>query len=300
MPAPVAHGGVNYRACAECHLANGRGKPDTAALNALPAAYIEQQMEEFRNGRRDASVPGMSVRSMLPVAANISPAEAKDAAEYFASIPPAKWVQVIEADVVPKTELAGYRFIAIAEGGTEPIGNRIVELPVDANRTSMRDASSGFIAYVPKGSIAKGKILVETGGDKTTACATCHGTGLHGTGGLVPPIAGRSPSAIGRQLYDFKTGARDGSNAALMKGTVAALTDEDILNIVSYLTTLPQYSSDLKRKVESARPVHCSLPIGMDRAQGAVRREEMCAESYEVIRVNTPPLYHAYPESASK
>ncbi len=232
MPNAVAHGGKDYRACAECHLANGNGKPDTAALNALPAAYIEQQMEDFRNGRRHASVTKMSVRSMLSVAMNITPAEANEAASYFASTKPARWLRVVESDSVPKTEYAGYRFLSIPDAGMEPIGNRIVELPVSPERTDMRDASSGFIAYVPKGSVAKGRALVQTGSGKTAACVACHGNDLRGMGTMVPPIAGRSPSSIGRQIYDFKSGARDGANASLMKAPVATLTDEDIVNIV--------------------------------------------------------------------
>jgi cytochrome c553 len=240
MPNAVAHGGKTYSGCAECHLANGNGKPDTAALNGLPAAYIEQQIEDFRNGGRHASVPRMSVRSMLPVAMNITPTETKDAAEYFASVKPVKWIRVVESDSVPKTEYAGYRFVAIPDGGTEPIGNRVVELPISADRTDMRDASSGFVAYVPKGSIAKGEVLVQSGGGKTTPCVMCHGKDLRGMGTLIPPIAGRSPSSAGRQIYDFKSGARDGANASLMKAPVAPLTDEDIVNIVSYLSSLPQ------------------------------------------------------------
>jgi cytochrome c553 len=240
LPTSVAHGGTTYSACAECHLANGNGKPDTAALNALPAAYIEQQMEDFRNGRRHASVPKMSVRSMLPVATNITPAEAKEAADYFASVKPAKWIEVVESDSVPKTTYAGYRFVAIPDGGTEPIGNRVVELPMSKDRTDMRDASSGFIAYVPMGSIAKGEVIVRTGSGKTTPCVACHGSDLRGMGTLSPPIAGRSPSSLGRQIYDFKSGARNGSNASLMKAPVSTLTDEDIVNIVSYLSSLPQ------------------------------------------------------------
>ena len=46
--------------------------------------------------------------------------------------------------------------------GDEPIGKRIIELPQDPAGAESRDPHSGFIAYVPKGSIAKGKEFVTT------------------------------------------------------------------------------------------------------------------------------------------
>ena len=69
-------------------------------------------------------------------------------------------------------------------------------------------------------------------------CATCHGEGLKGIGDIFPPLAGRSPAATARQLYDFKSGARDGRYAALMKPVVAHLTDQDIVDLTAYIVSL--------------------------------------------------------------
>jgi cytochrome c553 len=41
-------------------------------------------------------------------------------------------------------------------------------------------------------------------------------------------------------LYDFRTGARHGKNAAMMQPVVSKLTDEDIVDIAAYLASLPQ------------------------------------------------------------
>jgi cytochrome c553 len=241
-PKPVTEGNKpKYAACGECHLANGNGKPDTAALNGLPAAYIVQQVEDFRDDHRHGSVPHMAATSMIPVAKGISPEESREAAEYFASMKPAKWIRVVETDTVPKTEFVGHRLVVIQDAGTEPIGNRVVEVPENETYTVMRDAESGFVAYVPTGSVKKGEVLVKTGGNgKTTPCIMCHGQNLKGMGTVVPPIAGRSPSSEARQIYDFQSGARNGANAALMKAPVANLTDEDIVNITAYLASLDQ------------------------------------------------------------
>ena len=98
----------------------------------------------------------------------------------------------------------------------------------------MRDPRSGFVAYVPVGSIKKGEELVKTGGaGKTLQCAICHGPDLNGIG-PVPGIASRSPSYMARKLNDMKQGTRNGVMAALMKPVVINLSSEDILNIVAY------------------------------------------------------------------
>jgi mono/diheme cytochrome c family protein len=55
---------------------------------------------------------------------------------------------------------------------------------------------------------------------KTTACAGCHGPDLKGKDD-VPPLAGRSPSYLARQLYDFQQGTRNGAAAPLMRPVVA-------------------------------------------------------------------------------
>ena len=68
---------------------------------------------------------------------------------------------------------------------------------------------------------------------KTTACGTCHGVDLMGVGD-VPPIAGRSPSYMVRQMWDIQQGTRNGASAQLMKLVVANLTEEDMVAIAAY------------------------------------------------------------------
>jgi cytochrome c553 len=97
----------------------------------------------------------------------------------------------------------------------------------------LRDARSGFFAYVPVGSIKKGEALVTTGGGKTTACAICHGADLRGMG-PVPGLAGRSPSYMVRQMFDMQQGMRKGVWTELMKPVVSKLSEEDMLAIAAY------------------------------------------------------------------
>ena len=140
---------------------------------------------------------------------------------------------MVEAATVPKTHVAGYMLVPDADGGTEPIGQRIVETPENLAQTELRDSGSGFIAYVPPGSIARGEKLVSSGGGRTTPCGICHGADLKGLG-PVPRLAGRSPSYIVRQLYDFRSGARSGLWSPLMQGVVKDMSPDDLIAIAAY------------------------------------------------------------------
>ena len=53
----------------------------------------------------------------------------------------------------------------------------------------------------------------------------------------MPSIAGRSPSYMFRQLYDFQHGARTGEWSPLMTQVVANLSEQDLLAIVAYLAS---------------------------------------------------------------
>jgi cytochrome c553 len=174
---------------------------------------------------------------MIVIAAAATDAEVQAAAGYFSSLKLKPWIRVVETQTVPKTRVSGSMFVQTEAGGTEPIGQRIVETPENLERTELRDAASGFIAYVPVGSVKKGEALVMSGGaGKTTQCAICHGPELRGLG-PVPPLAGRSPSYLFRQLYDIQHGVRRGEWSELMRAPVARLSEEDLVSIAAYLAS---------------------------------------------------------------
>jgi cytochrome c553 len=190
-----------------------------------------------------------NTQAMVSFAKAMTEEEIQQAAAYFSSMPWTPWIKVTEATMVPKTRSQGGLYLPLTgdQAGMEPIGNRIIEVPVDTQHTeTLRDPRSPFIAYVPVGSIAKGKELVTTGGGgKTIQCTLCHGADLNGIGS-VPGIAARSPSYIARQLNDIKQGARHGDMAELMKQVVAKLTPDDITNIVAYTASLPAPATGTK------------------------------------------------------
>lgn len=209
-------------------------------MAGLPAAYIKQQVDDFRSGARKSSAIGMLPHVWMVEAAKTATDEEIDvASRYFSSLTqPKGWITVKETDMVPKTRVSGWILIPDGSNQTEPLGQRIVETAVDYSRTSLRDGHSGYVAYVPPGSVKKGETIVTTGGGgKTFQCSTCHGGDLKGAGN-VPRIAGISAIYTFRQLFDMQSGARNGKGAQLMKPVVAKLGEDDMLAISAYLASL--------------------------------------------------------------
>jgi cytochrome c553 len=239
MPDVVAHGRMpDVRACGSCHRAEGTGGPENASLAGLPAAYIIQQIEDYKSGARKFAGPQRSPSVLMTaIAKATNEDEVKAAAAYFSSLKPKANIRVVEAETVPVTQIARVFYTQVTDGGSEPIGQRIVETPVDAVQFEHRDTRSQFIAYVPKGSIAKGEVLVKTGGaGVTTPCGICHGPDLKGVASI-PGIAGRSPSYLVRQLYDFQQHARAGSAGALMAPVVEKLSHDDMIALAAYVAS---------------------------------------------------------------
>lgn len=195
--------------CATCHLPNGAGRPDSAALAGETVGYFKQQIDNFKNGDRSGAGDEQQ-NDMIEIAKALTPAEVDAAAAYFSKLPAVPFGKVVESATA---------------------GGRIVEMP---------DNQTGgmYTADVPPGSLASGKELAtsETG-DKTIACKECHGDDLKGDGDLVPWIAGRSPSYILRQLTNIKNKTRAGSSVP-MQMVVEKLTPDDMIAIAAYVATL--------------------------------------------------------------
>jgi len=207
VPAVVKVGRLQegVRACGFCHLADGTGRPENAPVNGLSITYFTQQMEDFKNGLRDSADPRKNNTN-------------------------------IESRTAPKVRLQSGMHMAVPAGqggGMEPLSNdEIVEVPDDNLRAEARDTRMGWTAYVPVGTLNKGKAVAAR-----SQCAVCHGANLEGVG-PVPPLAGRSPSYTMRQLFDMKEGTRRGPWSELMKPIVDKMSVEDMLNVSAYAASL--------------------------------------------------------------
>jgi cytochrome c553 len=138
MPDIVAHGKESANppvfACGLCHYPNGMGRAENANVTGLSYDYIVQQLNDFKNGMRKSSDPRKgNTNLMAGFAKNMTEDEIKAAAKYFSSIPYKPWIKVVESDTAPKTRSQGGLFVTLtgAEAGTDPLGDRIIETPID-------------------------------------------------------------------------------------------------------------------------------------------------------------------------
>ena len=242
MPRIVRHGNEpDNWACAMCHLASGTGHPQSAKLAGLDADYMLRQLKAFATGDRESYL-GAFIDNLHAIE---SDEDAKQAAEWFASLRPASAVDVVESETAPETTFYGTSFMrVVAKGdggqvGEEPLAGRIIEVPKDYAQVKARSPRGRFVAYVPEGSVEKGREIVMQGTTGVAPCVTCHGPELDGTG-LGPALAGAYPTYIVRQLYDFRTGKRGGlaDQTGFMGTTSRSLSPEDIVNVAAYLGSL--------------------------------------------------------------
>jgi cytochrome c553 len=249
MPDIVAKGNESrgIRACTLCHSPLGKGRSENSSVAALPVPYFLQQLELFKSGQRRSADPRkLNTKEMIAMAKLLSPEEARAAAEYYASV---KWTprgKVVESPTVPKFRSAGGLYLPREEGGTEPIDARIIEIPDRPDDLEyLRDPKAQWTMWAPVGSIARGKSLATTGSavaadgtptvpGRTMQCTVCHGADLNGVGN-VPPLAGRSPTYLVRQMYDMQVGTRV---SPLMKPVVGKLSNDDFVALGAYLASL--------------------------------------------------------------
>jgi cytochrome c553 len=238
MPEIVARGRKPaVLACGSCHRADGSGGPENARLAGLPAAYMVQQIADFKSGARKTSVPGRNPERMVEIANAITGNEIDAAGDYFSALKPRAAIRVVEVVNAPRTRVVDWHLAVASSGGTERLGQRIIEVPENLEQFERRDGRSRWVAYVPPGSVRRGQELVTSGGGKTTPCGSCHGPDLKGLD-PIPGIAGRSPSYLVRQLYDFRAGVRGGPGSARMKPVVEKLSIGDMISLAAYAASL--------------------------------------------------------------
>lgn len=227
MPDIVANGRAPaVKACAFCHQPGGEGRPENASLAGLDHAYIERQVTAFADGSRGAAVEGWRPHvTMSETAHAATPAEIRAAAVYYEGLRHRSHVRVVETATVPA--ITTQAFVLVPGGGPrEPIGERIIETPVDFDRFEQRDPASQYVAYVPPGSLARGRAI-----SARVGCPACHATLMRHWG------AGRSPSYIVRQLLAFRSGARHDAESGPMHDVATQLTTGDMIAVAAYLAS---------------------------------------------------------------
>jgi cytochrome c553 len=243
MPEVVARGRKPaVMACAYCHTPTGQGRPENSALAGLPEAYIKEQLSDYRSGKRkpmgpDNYLPGVN---MLKIARAMTEQEIDESARYFSQQKLRRRVYVIDGLRIPRAERAAWIYEEV--GGTEDLEDRLLEVTNDLARHERRDDRLEYLAYVPPGSIVRGKRLVVTGKNadnvaRTQPCASCHLASLKGTD-KIPPIGGRQPTYLLRQMLAFRNHTRANEAALQMAPVVEKLTLGEMIDVVAYLSSL--------------------------------------------------------------
>src|SRR5262245_52998100 len=110
MPDIVAHGRQpDVRACAFCHMPNGKGRPENGPVAGLAKDYVVQQLRDFKSGARKTAEP-RKPNDMGNMAPFLTDKDLEESAEYFASMQWTPWIRVVEADTVKKTRVAGQMY----------------------------------------------------------------------------------------------------------------------------------------------------------------------------------------------
>ncbi len=248
LPDIVAHGRrPSIYACGYCHTPTGQGRPENAQLAGLPAAYISDQLTKFASGARAGAWCGAYTPTdfMIQSAKNLTATDIASASEYFARQVARSRVHVVETDRVPRSRVIGLVYAVVQGAGEEPLGMRLMEFSSDSQRHELRDDRMRYIAYAPRGSVARGRRIASQGIQGAgNACEACHGPLLRGVGS-VPALAGRSPTYLLRALFAFRTGKRSGGTANLMQLIAAELDTASMIDVVAYAASLPVSDSGL-------------------------------------------------------
>jgi cytochrome c553 len=236
-PKPI---GPEQKDCAYCHLSTGAGRPENAKISGLSAAYIVGQARAFRTGERQAAKSDwFPTHAMVEAVADLDDEQLTGAATQMARQPARSFVKVVEATQVPNHEVWCY-FILPKAGPSMELGQRIVEIVDDVERFKAIDPEVTYTAYVPQGSIARGRLLAAARSDpQGKSCEECHGPNLKGGEAFPgPPLAGRFPGYVFRQLYAFQSGARRGGAAEAMLPFVKTLTQADMIDLAAFAASL--------------------------------------------------------------
>ena len=83
---------------------------------------------------------------------------------------------------------------------------------------------------------------------KEKACHTCHGEDADTPiMPAYPKLAGQNAEYLLAQMKDIKSGTRSNGQSVIMKGLVAAISDEDLDAIAQYVAGLGAKTEDVKK-----------------------------------------------------
>lgn len=99
----------------------------------------------------------------------------------------------------------------------------------------------GVLALVAGAALSVGTAQAADGAALYTAktCVACHGADAKTPiAPAYPKIAGQNETYLLQQLKDIKSGTRNNGQTVLMKGVLAAVSDEEMAALATYIASL--------------------------------------------------------------
>ncbi len=190
-------------ACNSCHGAEGLGDDNlgTPRLAGQIYQFMTKQLEDYANDRRMDTV----MYVMNANAKGLSPQDRKDVSAYLNSL----------------GRVFSGKQLQVASGGS--------------------DVAALKESGVEVGVAHLGKELVNFGNVERSipACLSCHGHSGRGVEPMFPRIGEQKFVYLVSQLKKFRDGSRTNDPMKQMQVVAKKLSDEDILNVATYLTQAP-------------------------------------------------------------
>ncbi|MGF1642763.1 MAG: c-type cytochrome [Thiotrichales bacterium] len=308
---------VAERKCLSCHGLDGVSVAvDTPHIAGQHEAYLRVAMQEYKDGTRGHP-------SLQQMVSDVSDREMIDAAAYYASLPAPTADPAVTSKVsfdenpveqgraaaemcggchgedgnspLPGTpSLAGQQqdYLIAALAAYKDGHRKDDVMPAFVAEMDAATMSSIALFYASQAPVARDK--AETGdvaaGEALAAgCAGCHGEGGNSTNSKNPTLAGQDAAFLSVAMKAYRDGGREND---LMKGAVAALTDQEIEHIAAYYTAQAPKQATVKRPLVAAewleRCERCHAP-GVEQAGLIVPRLD--AQRYDYL-VKSLKGYH--------
>jgi len=253
------------RDCKACHGLDGKGvAPGIPNLAAQREGYLLASLKEYKEGKR----PHAALKDM---AANMSDADMRNVAAYFAGLPPVAASQAAPAgsslydegkalaaactkchgeDGNSKTPgtptLAGqqphYLVAAIQEYHQGERGTAAMKsMLTGADKLQLEKLGLYFSSQNPLPRAAAPAVGDPEAGQPATAlCGGCHGAGGVSHDASTPSLAGQDPQYLVKSIKAYRTSRQHWG----MQRFVAGLSDKDIANIAAFYAVQKPQAAD--------------------------------------------------------
>ncbi len=113
-------------------------------------------------------------------------------------------------------------------------------MKLDTTLRTLAISAIAFASSIALPAFARGN--AEAGKEKSLTCQACHGADGNSIDPMYPRISGQYEDYLARALREYRGGARKN---VIMAGFATLLSDQDILDLAAYYSSLPGELGDL-------------------------------------------------------